>query len=249
MKLSNEFFLSTRHGARIDGTGDFAATGQDLVMAKRNSEPLSGPDRAKVRVLFAEVEGNNESVQEALKTMVSAMSRQVRVISEHKTNGNPTLLEQAEPDAFEEVIEQAEDGDEIVEETLAPSARKTRGTGKKFDRNAGLNLVADLNFRPPEKPALKEFMEGKHPKNDIEIALATVYYMQPLMELPKISAAHLMTAFKEAGRPIPNDVRQTLRNMKKLKIWLKFADLDDVKTTTQGDNFVEHEMGKTESPR
>jgi hypothetical protein len=54
--------------------------GTGVPMAKRNNEPTSGADKAKVRVFFAEVEGNNESVQEALRTMVSAMSRPVRVI-------------------------------------------------------------------------------------------------------------------------------------------------------------------------
>jgi hypothetical protein len=34
-------------------------------MVRRNNEPISGADKAKVRVFFAEVEGNNESVQEA----------------------------------------------------------------------------------------------------------------------------------------------------------------------------------------
>ena len=60
-------------------------------MARRNNEPISGADKAKVRVFFAEVEGNNESIQEALKTMLSAMSRPVRVISEHKANGNAAV--------------------------------------------------------------------------------------------------------------------------------------------------------------
>jgi hypothetical protein len=44
-------------------------------MAKRNNEPISGADKAKIRVFCAEVEGNNESVQEALKTMLAAMTR------------------------------------------------------------------------------------------------------------------------------------------------------------------------------
>jgi hypothetical protein len=58
-------------------------------MVRRNNEATSGADKAKVRVFFAEVEGNNESVQEALKTMLSAMSRPVRVISEQRLTGMP----------------------------------------------------------------------------------------------------------------------------------------------------------------
>ena len=106
--------------------------------------------------------------------------------------------------------------------------------------------MPDLNFRPTGKQALREFVEEKSPKNDLEAALATVYYMQHHMGLAKIGPAHVMTAFKEAGKAIPVDVKQTIRNVKKLKIWLNFTDIEDVRTTTQGDNFVEHEMGKGE---
>jgi hypothetical protein len=217
-------------------------------MARRNNETAPGADKAKVRVFFAEVEGNNESVQEALKTMLSAMSRPVRVISEQKANGNAFLLQQAdaEVEVVEEAIDQAEEVEAPSEEPAPPNARRPRGTGKKVDRNAGLNLVPDLNFRPTGKQALREFVEEKSPKNDLEAALATVYYMQHHMGLAKIGPAHVMTAFKEAGKAIPVDVKQTIRNVKKLKIWLNFTDIEDVRTTTQGDNFVEHEMGKGE---
>ena len=40
-------------------------------MTRRNSEPAFNADKAKVRVFYAEVEGNNESVQDALKTMLA----------------------------------------------------------------------------------------------------------------------------------------------------------------------------------
>ena len=77
-------------------------------MAKRSNEPTPGSDKAKVRVFFAELEGNNESVQEALKTMVSAMSRPVRIISDQKGNGkSPALLEKADTgEVVEEPMEQ-----------------------------------------------------------------------------------------------------------------------------------------------
>jgi hypothetical protein len=216
-------------------------------MARRSNEPTSGADKAKVRVFFAEVEGNNESVQEALKTMVSAMNRPVRIISEQKTNGKAAvLLEQADVAEAEEALDQAEEVDGFVEEVASQNARKPRGTGKKVDRNAGLNLVPDLNFRPNGGRALKEFVEEKGPKNDVETALAAVYYMQHDMALAKIGPSHVMTAFKEAGKAIPVDLRQTIRNVKKTKMWLNFTDIEDVRTTTQGDNFVEHEMGKSE---
>ena len=216
-------------------------------MARRNNEPTSGVDKAKVRVFFAEVEGDNESVQEALKTMVSAMSRHVRVISEQRANGNAAvLLQHADVEVVEEPRDQVAEVEVSGEEFAPLNARKPRRTGKKVDRNAGLNLVPDLNFRPNGKQTLKEFVDEKSPKTDLEAALATIYYMQHFMALPKIGPAHVVTAFKEAGKAIPVDVKQTIRNVKRLKIWLNFADIEDVRTTTQSDNFVEHQMGKGE---
>ncbi|MGH7037752.1 MAG: hypothetical protein ACREE4_02335 [Stellaceae bacterium] len=214
-------------------------------MARRDNEQAFGADKAKVRVFFAEVEGNNESVQVALKTMLSAMSRPVRVISEQKTNGNAAVpLLQPNLEETEEAIDQVEEVKALSAGSAPLNARKPRGTGKRIDRNAGLNLVPDLNFRPDGKQALKEFMEEKSPKNDLEAALATVYYMQHIMGLDKIGPDHIMTAFKEAGKPIPVDVKQTIRNVRKSKIWLNYSDTEDIRTTTQGENFVEHEMGK-----
>jgi hypothetical protein len=216
-------------------------------MAKRNNEPISGTGKAKVRVFFAEVEGNDESVQEALKTMVSAMSRPVRVISEQKGNGKaPALLEQTDIAEVEDAVDQEEEAETLGEDLEPQNARKPRGTGKKIDRNAGLELVADLNFRPTGHPALKEFVEAKGPNNDLEAVLVTLYYMQKIMALPKIGPAHVMTAFKEVGKAIPVDLKQTFRNVKKSKMWLNFTDIEDVRTTTQGDNFVEHDMATSQ---
>src|ERR1700676_2716882 len=155
-------------------------------MAKRNSESISGTDKAKVRVFFAEVEGNNESIQEALQTMVSAMSRPVRVITEQKSNGKPDLLlPQEGVEEVEESIEQTGEVHALQEEDAASdSARRSRGSGKRVDRNAGLSLVPDLEFRPNGQSTLKQFIDEKSPKNDLETTLAVVYYMQHSMKLP-----------------------------------------------------------------
>lgn len=214
-------------------------------MAKRNSEPSTGSDKAKVRVIFAEVEGNNESVQEALRTMVSAMSRPVRVISEQKLPSLPEAQRDIEPESVDEVDASLREDESQGDADDAAVGRKPRGSGKKTDRNAGLNLVPDLDFRPAGKQALREFIEEKSPANDIEAVLAVVYYMQHTIGLPKIGASHVLTALKAVGIAVPVDLKQTIRNIKKSKMWLNFVDLDEIRATTQGDNFVEHEMNKS----
>jgi hypothetical protein len=116
--------------SRLDGY-----SWQGVTTSRHSARP-----KAKVRVFYAEVEGSDESVQEALKTML-AMSRPARVISEQKANGNAAvLLQHGDVEAVEEAIDQV-DGVETAEEQSAPppNARKPRGTGKKVDRNAGLS--------------------------------------------------------------------------------------------------------------
>jgi hypothetical protein len=215
-------------------------------MAKRGTEPPGSGDKAKVRVFFAEVEGNNESVQDALKTMVSAMSRPVRVVSDQKSNGKTAqLLENIGSEETEIVDDEAGLGEQNEEEFETQSARRVRGTGKKIDRNAGLELVPNLDFRPSDKPDLRAFVDEKDPKNDVEVVIVVLHYMQHTMALTKIGPAHVMTAFKEVGKSIPVDLKQTIRNIKKSKMWLNFTDIEDLRTTTQGDNFVEHDLGKS----
>jgi hypothetical protein len=220
---------------------------QGTFMARRNSDPPSGGDKAKVRVLFAEVEGNNESVQEALRTMVSAMNRSARV--EHKVNGRPApLLQQTDlPEEVEELIDQVADDAAMDDGPASAPPRKPRGSGKKVDRNSGLGLVPNLNFMPAGKQPVKDFIAEKDPKTDMESTLVLLFYMQRMMALTKIGPPHVMTAFKEAGKAIPVDVRQTIRNAHYKKMWLTFDDIEDLATTTQGDNFVEHEMVKRKS--
>src|SRR5215472_5826068 len=99
-----------------------------IFMVRRNNESAFSADKAKVRVFYAEVEGNNESVQEALKTML-AMSRPARVISEQKANGSvAALLQHGDVEVVEEAIDQVEVAQTSDEEFSPPSSRKVRGT-------------------------------------------------------------------------------------------------------------------------
>jgi hypothetical protein len=212
-------------------------------MARRSSDP-AGDDKAKVRVLFAEVEGNNETVQEALRTMVSAMSRPARII-QIKANGETAALTQQDLEA--DSVQEALDSDIVTEGTLQSETsvgRKPRGSGTKTDRNAGIALVPDLNFRPQGHPTLRDFFAEKSPSNDMEDILVVVYYMQNQMTLAKIGPSHVLTALKEVGRGIPRDLKQTIRNMKERKVWINFSDIEDVSIATAGDNYVVHEIGK-----
>jgi hypothetical protein len=212
-------------------------------MARRSNDS-TGEDKAKVRVLFAEIEGNNETVQEALRTMISAMSRPVRIVHVKANGETPTLTQQdVESDSVDEVL----DRDSFSEESSQSETnggRKPRGSGPKTDRNAGIALVHDLDFRPQGHPALREFFAEKDSGNDMENILVVLFYMQHTIRVSKIGLGHIRTALADVKKSIPLDLRQTIRNMRDRKAWVKYSELDDITTATAGDNQVLHDMGK-----
>jgi hypothetical protein len=214
-------------------------------MAKRSGDQDPTPEKAKIRVFFAEVEGSNDSVREALKTMVAAMNRPPQMLHAPKTHGNsatpPALQEQADPQPESEEAANAENDSAEVTDAGAAVVRKQRGTGKR-DYNAGIELVPDLNFMPEGQQTLRDFYAEKAPRNDMENFLVVIYYMQHVMHLEKIGPGHVRTAMRDVNVPVPLDIKQTLRNMKAKKIWINFSDIEDIRTTTQGQNYIEHDI-------
>jgi hypothetical protein len=213
-------------------------------MAKKGSDPSTVGDKAKIRVLFAEVEGNNESVQQALRTMISAMARPAQITQQQVPNAHASFQIEQSP-AEQESPSETDDADETQTATHTKVSRPSRA-GKKTDRNSGVKMVHDLNFRPQDNEPLKDFISGKDPKTDLELVLALVYYMKNIMSESKVGLDHILTALKEVGKPVPAALKQTVQNLKTKKAWINYTDIEDIRTTTQGDNFVEHEMTKGE---
>ncbi len=182
-----------------------------------------------------------------MKTMISAMNRTVQLDRTPKqisgttqpvppgTNSDiTTVVADVDTDADENAAE-------IQEDTLT-STRLKRGEGPKSDRNAGLKLVADLDLMPEGKEFLKDFVTAKNPGTAEEQVLLFVYYMTHTLSVSPITPDHVLSCFKPAGKKVPVDLRQTIRNVAKNKAWLN-TDLDDLHVTTQGENHVEHTLG------
>lgn len=216
-------------------------------MAKKTPEQDSTPDKAKVRIFFAEIEGSNESVREAVKAMTQAINRPVAaVVATPKAAARGASALSRPPGGDTEDVEDAVeevDEDADVEPAVSSNAPvRKRGSGPKRDYNAGIELISDLNFRPDGKSTLREFFAEKSPKGDMEQVLVVIYYMQNMMSQTAIGPGHVRTALKDVNQPLPADLRSTLRNMKKGKAWLSWSKVDAMQVTTIGENHVEHDM-------
>lgn len=76
----------------------------------------------------------------------------------------------------------------------------------------------------------------------MEQVLVVTYYMQHSMGMSAIGLGPVRTALKDVSKPLPVDLRSTVRNMKKQKAWLSWSKQDAMQVTTIGENYVEHDI-------
>lgn len=62
--------------------------------------------------------------------------------------------------------------------------------------------------------------------------------MQQHMAMTAIGFGHARSAFEDVNKPVPADLRSTVRNMKKQKTWLNRTTPDAIQVTTIGESYV-----------
>lgn len=226
-------------------------------MAKRSNEQDVSPDKGGMRILYVELNGNNSSLQEGLRTLVQAMNKPVQVAPPPprrlvaNENVPPSAAEEKESDLFNQPSNGAEtDIVEPLDSTQTSSngpTRRPRGEGPKKDRNAGIDLVPDVDLVQESGTSLKEFVGQKKPSTAEEQVLVFAYYLKHHVKVSPIGPGHILTCFTHLDKRKPLDLKQTIRNFAKSKGWLTCVDMNDLKLTTAGENHVKHELGKTET--
>jgi hypothetical protein len=203
-------------------------------------------DKARVRVFFGEIEGDNESIRDGLRSIAQAVNRTfqsgtrvVKVI----TSGN-NLNEKDITANLEQQLIDADLGDEedIGDGDDSDSEKQRKGTRPK--KPPTYSFVKDLDLRPQGKTSLRVFYENKKPSGPQQILTLVVYYLQHELEVKNISANHVYTALKELtelGVRVPN-IPSGVRNISNRKGWLDTSDLNNLRMTVPGDNFIEHDL-------
>lgn len=218
-------------------------------MAKQQNNP----DPAEVVIFFARARGGGPVVAESVRALADAVDRAaqprpaVRVVRALPADAKP-----AEPGLFDIANEQEtlnvdERAADVVETPGAADARRKRGEGDPKDRNAGIAPVGDIDFVPSGKPSLKALFAEKAAASDMDQILVLCHFLQHTLQLPKYGPGHILSGFKHVGKPVPKDLKATIRNMKKEKAWLSFTAMESIRLTTVGENRVEHELGTINS--
>lgn len=204
-------------------------------MAKKNS-------KGRVRVFFAEIEGDDETIQDGLKAMASAVGKTFQPNVVKVVQGQPLGLSSNDTqDEVEDAMEDLEELDDLtLEGEVVKKKRKTNGKKRKPPK---MTLIKSLDFRPDGKLSFSEFMEDKQPTTQHEQIAASVYWMKNLQELDGLTFNHVYTCFDEANLKIPSNLPQVIRNCAARKGWVEIEG-DDIVVSTLGKNQVEHELPK-----
>jgi hypothetical protein len=174
---------------------------------------------------------SSEAVQhEALQAMMAAFSG---------TSQEPVVLVKRQEDKTPDATEA---------ETDAPEERNRRGSTRK-KRNgskSSWSLNKGLDLHPSGKESFEDFLAAKQPAaplSDQDMMAAVVYYLSEVLELPKITIDDVGTVIRRTpGRKEPTNLPGVLRNAQGRKATIDCGDLQDIKLTSAGRNFVEHNL-------
>jgi len=129
--------------------------------------------------------------------------------------------------------------------SVAPNRKTHTGVGdsSKTKVSNNLKVITDLNLRPKGKISLKDFAAKYMIKSGEELSLLIIYYLKEELK-ETVTVNHIYSCYKELGNKIPQYFKQTLTNQKNRKNWIDVDDWNDIKYTTPGMNYMEHDITK-----
>jgi hypothetical protein len=190
--------------------------------------------RGRIRVFFAEFEGDDETIQEGLQAISVAANK----IFQSSPKTIKLLSASAVPSGEDELFEEAAPEDE-EEDLSVPTNSKPK---KSSYKPPTMTIVKDLDLRPEGKSAYREFYPQKKPATQEQTITVAVYYLKRILELDKITPDHVFACFKDVGRRTPKDLPQTIRDTSKRKGWVDTSERGNIKITNHGENLVEHDL-------
>jgi hypothetical protein len=192
----------------------------------------SGDGHIKFRVIEFEIDGGNDTLAEGIKALTTALSKSpvtTTVMSQRpalhagtpkRTGAATETPVPAEGELFPEPETGAEE--EHTEATNGDTAptRAKRGTGAPPPTP---DVLSDIDLNAGKVP-LKDYMAQKNPSDAYErFATIAVWYKEN-HNLDEVNADRIYTAYRFLDEVPPNDVGQTLRNIKANKKWFDKGD-------------------------
>lgn len=129
-------------------------------------------------------------------------------------------------------------------EKAAPSKRRAAtASSKAREARSEWRMVKDLDLNPKGKPSFEDFIKEKDPKSNEDRYPVIVYYLSEILEFEKVTIGHIGAAFRLTKTwKEPTNLSGGLYAASSRKGTIDTKDLDDIKITPTGRNFVEHDL-------
>jgi hypothetical protein len=136
--------------------------------------------------------------------------------------------------------------EETEADHLGDGDNGTKRTPPKRARKASVKKdvapIRDLDLWPVGKQSIDDFVAAKKPNNNHERNAVAVYYLEQILEAPKITAGHVLAIYKHCHWAEPADMGNSLQVTASTRQFVNTTSMTDIKTTPQGRNLVDHRM-------
>lgn len=136
-----------------------------------------------------------------------------------------------------EVIKQ----EEKTESKVVKIANVTKKT--KPSTNQNYSLIASLNLVSKGSMSLKDYFNQFVTKNNFENNIVILNYLKNEMKEDNVGVNHVYTCYKNLGIKVPS-IKQSLFDTRHRKGWIDTSNIEDLKITVAGENFMDHEIAK-----
>jgi hypothetical protein len=144
------------------------------------------------------------------------------------------------PPLTEDEVDDSANGDASegarAKQTGTRQRRARKSTVKKSWR------PKDVDFRSPSGLTLRQFAEKKTPGSYYEKNAVIVYFLAESLEASPIDPGHLLAGYQHCSWKAPRDPENSLSQTKFKKGWLDTSDMNDIRITHAGRQFVEFDL-------
>jgi len=137
----------------------------------------------------------------------------------------------------------------LPESDVDSPGQKSPGKKKASSGSAQPSMVKDLDLSGKAKKVerLKDFHASFTIGSNLERNLVFMYYLQHKIEISPITPDHVFTCYRDVGVKVPTALVQSLRDSANRRGWLDTANTNDLKVTTPGMNYLEHDLPKAKA--
>lgn len=189
---------------------------------RRDIRDRNEKGKVKFRVIDFELEGSDESLQESLRSIVSALSRPpattapIRSLPTAASQGRSLPPQPSTPqgELFPEDAKVEEAAEHAMAEQDEPAEVKPTRTSNAPRKYYSPKVLNELNLQGGSTP-FKEFCAQKNPVADSKKYLVILSWLKESLGIESIDADHIYTCFRSMGWNPPKDVGGPLRALKK----------------------------------